>query len=275
VTYTELQVTSHFSFLRGASSAEELFAAAANLGYKQLGITDRNSVAGIVRAHVAAKATEMRLIPGCRLDLMDGSSLLVWPQDRAAWSRLTRLLSLGKSRADPKKGEKGQWLLHWEEVAAWGQGAWWRRSFPTKPMQSRPARVLAPNPPTYVGDRASPVLNSPLGRPWRCGARSTRSVRWARRFGVSDLWQAGDVLYHRPTSGCCQDVGHRDPRASARLTRLGFRASVSPTRCLKGPAEMERAVPATIRTPSGRARTSPGAAPFPCASSPTNIPTKW
>ncbi|CAA9489784.1 MAG: Error-prone repair homolog of DNA polymerase III alpha subunit, partial [uncultured Sphingomonadaceae bacterium] len=122
MTYTELQVTTHFSFLRGVSSSDELFAAAKLLGYSELGITDRNSVAGLVRALIAAKATEMRLIAGCRLDLMDGASLLVWPEDRAGWSRLTRLLTIGKSRAEPKKGEKGRCFLHWEDVSAWSDG---------------------------------------------------------------------------------------------------------------------------------------------------------
>src|SRR5688572_1295344 len=121
VTYTELQVTSHFSFLRGVSSAEELFAAAAVLGHKALGIVDRNSVGGLVHALRAAETTGVRLIAGCRLDLMDGNSLLVWPEDRASWSRLTRLLTLGKSRADRKKGEKGQCFLHWEDVDAYSQ----------------------------------------------------------------------------------------------------------------------------------------------------------
>ena len=83
--YAELQVTTHFSFLRGASSCEELFAAAALLGDEALGVTDRNSVAGIVRAWDAAKATGVRLVPGCRLDLASGESLLVWRTDRAAW----------------------------------------------------------------------------------------------------------------------------------------------------------------------------------------------
>ena len=69
MSYAELQVTSHFSFLRGASSAEELFATAALLGIPALGITDRNSLAGIVRAHEAAKVTGVRLVVGCRLDL--------------------------------------------------------------------------------------------------------------------------------------------------------------------------------------------------------------
>src|ERR671911_1619708 len=99
VTYAELQVTTHFSFLRGASSAEELFAQAAVLGIPALGIVDRNSVAGIVRAYEAAKVTGVRLVVGCRLDLQDGTSLLVYPSDRSAYSRLCGLLSIGKGRA--------------------------------------------------------------------------------------------------------------------------------------------------------------------------------
>jgi error-prone DNA polymerase len=120
--YVELQATSHFSFLRGVSSCDELFAAAALLGYRALGIADRNSVAGLVRATIAADATGMRLVAGCRLDLQDGASLLVWPEDRSGWSRLTRLLTLGKSRADAQHGEKGQCFLHWEDVAGFADG---------------------------------------------------------------------------------------------------------------------------------------------------------
>ena len=91
MTYSELQVTTHFSFLRGASSCEELFATAALMRMPALGIVDRNSVAGVVRALFAAEQVEkdqglaIRPIPGCRLDLVDGASLLVWPEDRAAW----------------------------------------------------------------------------------------------------------------------------------------------------------------------------------------------
>ena len=94
MTYVELQAITHFSFLRGVSSAEELFATAARMGYPSLGVTDWNTVAGLVRALVAAETTGIRAIAGCRLDLMDGSSLLVWPEDRAGWSNLTRLLLL-------------------------------------------------------------------------------------------------------------------------------------------------------------------------------------
>jgi error-prone DNA polymerase len=76
--YVELQATTHFSFLRGASSCEELFVQAATLDLPALGITDRNSLAGMVRAHEAAKVTGIRLIVGCRLDLEDFPSILVY-----------------------------------------------------------------------------------------------------------------------------------------------------------------------------------------------------
>src|SRR3984957_11206027 len=99
MSYADLQVTTHFSFLRGASSAEELFTAAAALGIKALGVVDRNSLAGMVRARDAAKTTGVRLIVGCWLDLQCGTSLLVYPSDRKAYVRLCRLLTLGKSRA--------------------------------------------------------------------------------------------------------------------------------------------------------------------------------
>ena len=115
--YVELQCASHFSFLRGVSSAEELFATAAVLGMEALAITDLNSLAGIVRAHEAAKTTGVRLIVGCRLRLRDGSELLVYPKDRPAYSRLCRLLSLGKGRAGKAKCD-----LTWDDVAEWAEG---------------------------------------------------------------------------------------------------------------------------------------------------------
>ena len=111
--YAELQVTTHFSFLRGASSCEELFSQAALLGLPALGIADRHSLAGIVRAHEAAKITGVRAIIGCRLDLDDGTVLLVYPTDRAAYGRLCRLLTLGKGRAG-----KGGCSLGWSDVVA-------------------------------------------------------------------------------------------------------------------------------------------------------------
>ncbi len=101
--YVELQCASHFSFLRGASPCEELFSQAAVCGIEALAITDRNSLAGIVRAHEAVKATGVRPIVGCRLELTDGAVVLVYPTNCPAYGRLCRLLTIGKARAG--KGE--------------------------------------------------------------------------------------------------------------------------------------------------------------------------
>ncbi|UII32194.1 error-prone DNA polymerase [Fulvivirga ulvae] len=109
--YTELQVTSNFSFLRGASHPEELVEQAAKLGYKAIAITDRNTFAGIVRAHAATKKAGIRFIPACRLDLLNGPSLLAFPTDVNAYSRISNLLTVGNLRT-----EKGLCDLYKEDV---------------------------------------------------------------------------------------------------------------------------------------------------------------
>ncbi|MEQ8651975.1 MAG: PHP domain-containing protein [Kiloniellales bacterium] len=108
----------NFSFLRGASHADELVTAARALGLGGIGIADRNSLAGVVRAHVAAKQQGLALLVGARLILRDGLQLLCFPEDRAAYGRLSALLTLGKRRtvkggcdldlADLKAAAEGQ-----------------------------------------------------------------------------------------------------------------------------------------------------------------------
>ena len=115
--YTELQVTTNFSFLRGASHPEELVEQAGELGYDALGITDRNSLAGVVRAHAAGKKRGVKILVGCRLDLQDGPSLLAYPTNKEAYSRLTNLLSAGNLRT-----EKGSCCLYRQDVYAAAQG---------------------------------------------------------------------------------------------------------------------------------------------------------
>ncbi|MCK9910834.1 PHP domain-containing protein, partial [Microbacteriaceae bacterium K1510] len=83
--YAELQVTTNFSFLRGASHGDELVAQAHALGLAALAVTDRNTLAGVVRAHIEAKRLGVKLIIGARLDLQDGPSLLCLPRDRQAY----------------------------------------------------------------------------------------------------------------------------------------------------------------------------------------------
>ena len=117
--YAELQVTTNFSFLEGASHPHELIVRAAELGLSAIAITDRNSLAGVVRAQLAARELDVKLIVGCRLTFKDGSpDLLCYPKDRAAYGRLCRLLTVGKSdrvfRRKEANGASASWPpLRW------------------------------------------------------------------------------------------------------------------------------------------------------------------
>lgn len=115
--YTELQVTTNFSFLRGGSHPEELIAQAAALGYTKIAITDHNTLAGVVRAHTAAKAAGIRIIVGCCLDLQDGPSILAYPTNLDGYSRLSHLLTTGNLRT-----EKGKCELYKKDVYAHKEG---------------------------------------------------------------------------------------------------------------------------------------------------------
>ncbi len=109
--YTELQVTTNFSFLRGASHPEELVEQAVALGYQEIAITDRNTLAGIVRAHAAAKKNGIRIIVGSRLDLINGPALLAFPTNHHSYAQLCNLLTLGNRRA-----EKGDCHLYGQDI---------------------------------------------------------------------------------------------------------------------------------------------------------------
>jgi error-prone DNA polymerase len=233
MTYVELQATSHFSFLRGVSSCGELFAAAKLLGYPALGITDRNTVCGLVRGLVAADETSIRLVAGCRLDLMDGSSLLVWPEDRAGWSRLTRLLTEGKKRARPQHGEKGQCFLHWEDVAAWSEGL--VAALVTQDADDDAGAAFAQMADIF-GDRAHATL-AYRRRPGD-KLRLYQLDRMARHYGLRSL-AAGDVLYDSPDKRMLQDVVTAI-RNKCTIDALGFRRERNADRHLKSVAEMER-----------------------------------
>ena len=103
MSYAELQVASAFSFLRGASSPEELAATASVLGLSAIGITDLNSVAGVVRMWDAAKEVGIRLVVGARLSFRDATpDLLCYPRDRAAWGRLD-------ASAHRRQGTRAAW----------------------------------------------------------------------------------------------------------------------------------------------------------------------
>ncbi|CAN5590271.1 error-prone DNA polymerase [soil metagenome] len=101
--YAELEAMTNFSFLEGASHPDELVYRAAQLGYRAIAVTDLNTLAGVIRAHQAAKKSGLKLLIGSRLRFIDAPDVLVWATNRAAYGRLCRLLTLGRRRAD--KGE--------------------------------------------------------------------------------------------------------------------------------------------------------------------------
>lgn len=110
--YAELQVTTNYTFLLGGSHPDELVERAIELGYTKIAITDRNTVAGVVRAHLKARLHDtFKIIPACRLDLQDGPSLLAYPTDIKAWGRLCALLTKGNLRT-----EKGKCELYRQDV---------------------------------------------------------------------------------------------------------------------------------------------------------------
>ncbi|MDX1946117.1 MAG: DNA polymerase III subunit alpha [Pirellulaceae bacterium] len=115
--YAELHCKSNFSFLEGASHADELAARAAELGYSALAVTDRHSLAGIVRAHIAAKEIGLKLLIGAEVYPTDGPAMVLWVTNRAAYGRLARLLTVGCRRA-----EKGQCLLTLADIADHAEG---------------------------------------------------------------------------------------------------------------------------------------------------------
>ena len=226
--YAELQVTSNYSFLRGASHVEEVFAQAAAFGLEALAITDHHSLAGIVRAWQAAKAHGVHLVVGCRLDLTDGTSLLVYPTDKAAYARLCRMLTLGKAR-----GGKGQCHLDWDDLAEYGDGL---------------IAVLLPDQPDETARAQLGQLRGIMNE------RTYLSLTLRRRPGdavrlhlLAELATAarvptvvtGDVLYHHPKRRIMQDV-LTCIRHGCTIDALGFKRERFADRHLKPPEEMAR-----------------------------------
>ena len=238
--YAELQVTSHFSFLRGASSCEELFAQASLLGIEALAIVDRNSLAGVVRAHEAAKTTDIRLIVGCRLDLADGASVLVYPTDRPAYARLCRLLSLGKRRSG-----KAKCHLEWSDLAAYGEGliATVVPDIADEPCGLRLRRLHE-----TFGDRAYLALT--LRRRPNDQLRLWELSNLATQMRVATV-VTNDVLFHDPGRRMLQDVV-TCIRHNVTIDDLGDRRERHADRYLKAPEEMHRLF---SRYPEALART--------------------
>jgi error-prone DNA polymerase len=222
MSYAELQVTSNFSFLRGASHAEELVETAKTLGHHAIAITDRNSLAGVVRAHLTAKRMDMRLIIGCRLDLTDGPSLLCYPTDRAAYGRLCRLLTLGKRRAI-----KGECTLHWADLT---DDVLFRQILIALDPEEARLAELAHRLPGAVYLAGQNLLTG------GDEARLARLAALAERTGAP-LVATNDVHYHIPSRRPLQDV-LTCIREGCRIEEAGLRLFPNAERHLKPAAVM-------------------------------------
>ena len=115
--YAELHAQTNFSFLEGASHPEEMAQQAASLGYAALAITDRNSLAGVVRAHGAAKEAGLKLLIGALVTPDDAPPAVLLATNRAGYGRLAKLITVGRRRA-----KKGECRLAMSDVAEHGQG---------------------------------------------------------------------------------------------------------------------------------------------------------
>ncbi len=225
----ELIAATNFSFLHGASHADEMVAQAKALGLSAIGIADRNSFAGIVRAHLAARDADIKLLVGIRLVTVCGFELIAYPQDRQAYGRLTRMLTDANFRS--KKGECDLWL---EEIVRASQDQ---------------AFILLP--PDVIDeawqDKAADFLDRSSARAWlalvrrfdgRDGQRLFRRAECARALGIETV-AATDALYHAPGRKNLQDVV-TCIREHVTVRTAGFRLEANAERHLKPPAELFR-----------------------------------
>lgn len=230
--YAELQVTSNFSFLRGASHPQELVNAANEYQHYAIAVTDRNTLSGIVLAHSTQKKlkpSNTRLIVGCRLDLSNGESLLCYPTHRRAYGRLTQLLTLGRRRVP-----KGECLLHLDDVAEYSEGQHFIIPFP---------HVLTESVRGYLQECANRFrghLHLALTHSYR--GDDKQWIRTVAEFGRSlsiPLVVTNDVLYHEPGRKMLQDVV-TCIREGCTIDQAGFRLEANAERHLKPPPVMEQ-----------------------------------
>lgn len=236
-TYAELVAASNFSFLRGASHPEELAATAAMLGYKALAICDRNTVAGIVRAHKPAKQLGLHYIPGCRLVLQEyfpetGSALEIacLPTNRAAWGRLCRLLTCGNRRAP-----KGECYLRLDDVIRHAEG----QMLILMPPWGPPPPAFAEAASELVGYFPGHIfIGAALAFDGQDARRLIRLSALAEETGAP-MVAVGDSLYHVPARKPLQDV-LTCIREKRNINEAGYRLQRNAERHLKSPSEITR-----------------------------------
>jgi error-prone DNA polymerase len=274
--YAELAVTTNFSFLRGASHPQEMVACADELGLTAIGIADRNSFAGVVRAYDEARKHSIKLLVGTRLVTVDGFEVLAYPTDRAAYGRLCRLITAGNLQA-----KKGECSLSFAQILNAEEG----QIFVVIPPQQFPGRSAArsgaeccaadPGPSQTQSLERSRIGGAPLraaprpgnepilanvftarlaalaetapGRTFLAGIHYHRGDEPRRLELLADLGArfaaplvaVNDVFYHASGRRRLADV-LICVREKCTLAEAGLRLSVNAERHLKPPAEMAR-----------------------------------
>ncbi|PWC26991.1 error-prone DNA polymerase [Teichococcus aestuarii] len=233
--YAELGARSNFSLLDGASHPAELVLAARALGHAGLGICDRNSLAGVVRGHVAAREAGLPFRVGARLALEDGSEFLAWPTDRGGYGRLTTLLSRGRLRAP-----KGECQIGLEEMLAHAAG-WCLAAIPPHQPDAAFARRFA-----GLAERLWPLLALPLfcAAACRMDGQDRARLAWLAQLATeaghgAALLAWNDVRYHhrrrRPVADLLTAI-----RLGCPVAALGRHAEPNAERRLKRPCDMAR-----------------------------------
>jgi error-prone DNA polymerase len=271
--YAELAVTTNFSFLRGASHPEEMVATAEQLGLAAIGIADRNSFAGVVRAYGEWKKRKtIKLVVGTRLVTIDGFEVLTYPKSRQAYGRLCQLLTEGNLKA-----KKGQCKLTFEQIlstsedqifiaippaafpgrsAAWSEAEWCaadpgssQTPSPERSRISGAALRAAPHPgnESEFASRLSALARAAPGRTFLAGTHcyhgdEPRRLGLLAEFGErhgAPLVAVNDVHYHAPERRTLADVV-TCIREKCTIAEAGFRLAANAERHLKRPTEMAR-----------------------------------
>ena len=225
--YAELHCRTNFSFLEGASHPDELVHRAAELGYAALAITDRNSLAGVVRAHAAAKEVGLKLLIGAEITPSDAPTAVLLATDRPAYGRLCRLLTTGRRRAP-----KGECHLSFADIEQHAAGL--LACIPLAPLVRSNVTAALGRYRDVFDDCCYALAELHLGSD---DARLLEKMLRLARQAQLPLAAANDVHYHRPERRFLQDV-LTAIRHCCTVADLGDRMFPNAERCLKSPDDM-------------------------------------
>ena len=229
--YAELHCLTNFSFLRSASHPRELVERACELGYSALAITDECSLAGVVKAHVAANEYYLPLIIGSEFYLQEGIHVIALVMDRSGYSELSALITLARRRS-----AKGEYLLHLHEL---------------EHNLRHNLLIWKPQPGTFDNDRAAEQLKIGFGGRLWIGysnlLRGDESERYELCYQLAQRWQipmtaCGDVAMHRPSRKMLLDAVTAIAHNTA-IEQLGYRRNGNAERHLRTPKNLVRLYP--------------------------------